>query len=72
MLSLSGPCKFIAPHYEKIAKETPSGLFIHIDTDQVRVGDARDVTGIPTFKFFKDGKVAASPFLSGPLCVIGL
>jgi hypothetical protein len=25
--------------------------------DQVKVSDASDVTGIPTFKFFKDGKL---------------
>jgi len=52
-----GPCKFIAPHFEKIAKETPSAVFIHVDTDEVKVNDARDVRGIPTFKFFKNSKL---------------
>jgi thioredoxin len=55
-----GPCKMIAPHFEKIAKETPAAVFIHLDTDEVKVADSRDVKGIPTFKFFKNSKLVHS------------
>jgi thiol-disulfide isomerase/thioredoxin len=50
----------IAPTFEKLAKETLSGVFIHVDTDEVKVSDASDVKGIPTFKFFKNSKLVHS------------
>jgi thioredoxin len=50
-----GPCKMIAPVYEALAAKTPSVTFIHVDVDKVNVDDAQGVSGIPTFKFFKNG-----------------
>jgi len=52
-----GPCKAIAPEFEALAKATPTAVFIHLDVDEVKVPDSSDVEGIPTFKFFKDGKL---------------
>ena len=48
-----GPCKKIAPIYEKLAESTPSVTFIHVDVDKVQPNDAQGVSSIPTFKFFK-------------------
>eukprot|EP01125_Pyxidicula_operculata_P013475 TRINITY_DN4474_c0_g1_i1.p1 TRINITY_DN4474_c0_g1~~TRINITY_DN4474_c0_g1_i1.p1 ORF type:complete len:199 (+),score=31.84 TRINITY_DN4474_c0_g1_i1:134-730(+) len=53
-----GPCKAIAPVYEQLAKSTPTVVFLHVDVDENRgLPDANDVSGIPTFKFFKNGKL---------------
>ena len=52
-----GPCKMIAPVYEALAADTPTVTFIHIDVDAIQVQDAADVSGIPTFKFFKNGSL---------------
>lgn len=53
-----GPCKRIAPVFEALAKQTPSVCFIHVDIDQLgSISDASDVSGVPTFKFFKGGKI---------------
>jgi len=52
-----GPCKMIAPIYEALAESTPTVTFIHLDVDKVQVDDAADVSGIPTFKFFKNGSL---------------
>jgi thioredoxin 1 len=50
-----GPCQAIAPVFEALAEATPTATFIHIDVDKVQVGDGEDVSGIPTFKYFKNG-----------------
>jgi thiol-disulfide isomerase/thioredoxin len=52
-----GPCQKIAPIYESLAASNPSVTFIHVDVDKVQVADAQDVSGIPTFKFFKNGSL---------------
>lgn len=52
-----GPCKAIAPKFEEMAKKYSDCIFIHFDVDQVQVPDSSDVSGIPTFKFFKNGKL---------------
>lgn len=52
-----GPCKQIAPVFENLAKATPTATFIHVDVDKVQVDDSADVSGIPTFKFFKNGSL---------------
>eukprot|EP00531_Pseudo-nitzschia_arenysensis_P003483 CAMPEP_0116131212 /NCGR_PEP_ID=MMETSP0329-20121206/8887_1 /TAXON_ID=697910 /ORGANISM="Pseudo-nitzschia arenysensis, Strain B593" /LENGTH=96 /DNA_ID=CAMNT_0003625631 /DNA_START=98 /DNA_END=388 /DNA_ORIENTATION=+ len=54
------PCRMIAPHFEKMAEEHPEALFHKVDVD-----DASDIAGacgiscMPTFQFFKGGKMVA-------------
>jgi thioredoxin 1 len=57
-----GPCKIIAPTFESLAKSNPSSLFIHVDIDELRGthSDLEDVRSVPTFKFFKGGKLVHS------------
>jgi thioredoxin 1 len=53
-----GPCKFIAPTFEEYSKEYTDVVFIHVDVDVLEdLPDGADVRGVPTFKFFKDGKL---------------
>ncbi len=53
-----GPCKFIAPTFEEYSKEYTDVVFIHVDVDVLDdLPDGADVRGVPTFKFFKDGKL---------------
>ncbi|EGS17851.1 uncharacterized protein CTHT_0072080 [Thermochaetoides thermophila DSM 1495] len=67
-----GPCKMIAPHYEKFASSLsiPGYLaFAKIDVDNVRsVATQYGITAMPTFLFFKDGTQVAvngSPMVRG-------
>ena len=54
-----GPCKMIAPTFESLAKSNTSVLFVHVDIDELRGShsDLADVKSVPTFKFFKQGKL---------------
>ena len=48
----------VAPVYEKLATENDGVTFIHVDVDELgSLEDASDVSGVPTFKFFKGGKL---------------
>lgn len=52
-----GPCKAIAPVLDQFASQLPNVTFIKVDVDQS--GDiAREyqVSAMPTFKLFKNGK----------------
>jgi thioredoxin 1 len=55
--SWCGPCQFIAPHFEQLAKENPDVIFVKVDVD-----DAEDIArecgirSMPTFQFYKGGK----------------
>ena len=57
--SWCGPCQQLAPLYDELSKELVGKYILA----QMNVDDARDlsieygVTSIPTFVFFKDGKV---------------
>jgi thiol-disulfide isomerase/thioredoxin len=55
-----GPCNAIAPLYEQLAKKHTNATFLHVDTDKTRLADGADVEGIPTFKFFKNGRLVDS------------
>ncbi len=50
----------IAPHFDQLATENPDVVFKKVDVD-----DAADIAGecgiscMPTFQFFKDGKMIA-------------
>lgn len=54
-----GPCRFIAPKYEELSETYhDKAVFLHVDIDEVPdLTDGQDVTGVPTFMFFKDGKL---------------
>lgn len=58
-----GPCKAIAPSYQKMAesKSVPSYLaFAKINVDNVQQIAAKyGISAMPTFMFFKDGKQVA-------------
>jgi len=54
-----GPCKIIAPFLDEQAKLHPDNIiFVNVDMDDFGslVNDAQDVSSMPTFKFFKNGK----------------
>lgn len=58
-----GPCKAIAPSYEKLAEKysVPGYLaFAKVNVDNVQqVAAQYSVTAMPTFMFFKEGKQVA-------------
>lgn len=52
-----GPCKMIAPEFEKFAQENGDIVCIHVDVDKLEhLQDGQDVRGVPTFKFFRNGE----------------
>jgi len=62
-----GPCKKIAPQYEKLASDHKSLVkFIEIDLDSSdEITDYENVQSIPYFVFFKDGKKQTSLTING-------
>jgi thioredoxin 1 len=52
-----GPCKQIAPHIEKLAKEKPNVSFVKVDVDEAQeVAAEYRIRAMPTFMLFKGGK----------------
>lgn len=52
-----GPCKYIAPILEDIAKENPTVKFYKVDVDKFNdIAGEYTVTAMPTFVFLKLGK----------------
>ncbi|MFA5183602.1 MAG: thioredoxin domain-containing protein [Syntrophales bacterium] len=52
-----GPCRAMAPAYEKVAAKYPAAKFLKINTvDHVEKAGELGVTGIPCIVVFKDGK----------------
>ncbi len=52
-----GPCKMMAPIYEKIAAKYPQIKFVKVNTtEHLQKADQYEVTGIPCIVIFKDGK----------------
>jgi thioredoxin 2 len=56
-----GPCKMMAPHYERVAGELEPGFrFLKVDTEAEQALAARyDIRSIPTLMLFRGGKLAA-------------
>lgn len=51
-----GPCKRIAPDFEKLAKEETSVKFLHADIDELDESAMKmGISSVPTFLFFKKG-----------------
>lgn len=53
-----GPCKVMAPEYEKVAKMLePTARFLKLNSDdEQQLAGALNIRGIPTMILFKDGK----------------
>jgi thioredoxin 1 len=52
-----GPCKMIAPVYEKMQEEFPGVVFAKIDVDDnEEATQLCGVTAMPTFQFYKGGQ----------------
>jgi len=53
-----GPCKMISPKFAEFSNKYTNATFLHIDVDEVQDHpDVQAVSGVPHFKFYKDGKV---------------
>ncbi|KIM31579.1 hypothetical protein M408DRAFT_14813 [Serendipita vermifera MAFF 305830] len=53
-----GPCKMIAPTFEKLSKDYTSVNFVKVDVDQAQeVAQKYSVTAMPTFVFIKGSDV---------------
>ena len=53
-----GPCKMISPIYDAVSDEYPSVSFLKVDVDdQPDVAAMAQVQAMPTFQFFKSGKM---------------
>jgi len=52
-----GPCKRIAPTYEKLSESLLSIVFLKVDVDESpELVNEFDISAMPTFVFLKDGK----------------
>lgn len=55
--SWCGPCKMLAPEFEKLAKSTENVNFVTVDIDNHReLATNSNVASVPTLILFKDGK----------------
>ncbi|MEY2689578.1 MAG: thioredoxin [Pseudomonadota bacterium] len=55
-----GPCKMMAPHFEKAAAQLPTVRFAKLDTDaNQRAAGAYNIRSIPTLILFKGGREVA-------------
>jgi thioredoxin 1 len=53
-----GPCKKIAPVFEKLAQVYPSIVFLKVDVDEsAEVAEKFEIQAMPTFLFIKDGRI---------------
>lgn len=55
-----GPCKMMAPHFEKAAAQLPNVRFAKLDTDaNQRAAGAYNIRSIPTLILFQGGREVA-------------
>lgn len=53
-----GPCKTIAPVFEKLAQIYPSISFLKVDVDEsAELAEKFEIQAMPTFLFLKDGRI---------------
>ncbi|KDP38568.1 hypothetical protein JCGZ_04493 [Jatropha curcas] len=53
-----GPCRFITPILQDLAKKMPHVTFLKVDVDELRtVAEDWAVEAMPTFMFLKEGKI---------------
>ena len=59
--SWCGPCKQVAPFVTQLAGNYPSIYFCKVDVDESEeLAALYSVTGMPTFKFFRNGKLLST------------
>ncbi|KAL6014422.1 hypothetical protein ACI3LY_003718 [Candidozyma auris] len=52
-----GPCKAIAPIFDKIAAAVPEAQFARVDVDEAQdVAGKNEISAMPTILFFKNGE----------------
>lgn len=52
-----GPCKKIAPKYDAYSKYKQDVVFVHFDIDELQHPESADVSSVPTFKLYRDGRM---------------
>ena len=53
-----GPCKRVAPLFEKLAETTENVTFLKVDVDEsAELVDSFSIHAMPTFVFLKNGKI---------------
>eukprot|EP01095_Lingulamoeba_sp_RSL-Kostka_P008320 TRINITY_DN274_c0_g1_i1.p1 TRINITY_DN274_c0_g1~~TRINITY_DN274_c0_g1_i1.p1 ORF type:complete len:317 (+),score=125.92 TRINITY_DN274_c0_g1_i1:47-997(+) len=53
-----GPCKQIAPEFDKLSLEHPDILFLRVDIDKLKeIAATANVTSVPTFVFYREFKI---------------
>ena len=53
-----GPCKRVAPLFEKLAEEYVGMTFLKVDVDEsAEIAEEFQIRAMPTFVFLKDGRV---------------
>ena len=56
-----GPCKMIAPEFEKLSHEFQNICFVKVDVDEGKdIATEYDVTAMPTFMKFVNGTLVGS------------
>ncbi len=50
------PCKKYAPQLDQMTVNYPDVTFLHVDVDEME-DYCKDVNVVPTFKFYKNGKI---------------
>ncbi|KAL0477152.1 Hsp40/DnaJ [Acrasis kona] len=56
-----GPCKQVAPIYEKLAEKHKNTIFLKVDVDiNKEVAQSERITQMPTFNLYKNGKKISS------------
>ncbi|KAI4389947.1 hypothetical protein MLD38_002111 [Melastoma candidum] len=56
--SWCGPCRFMAPIFEELARKKPDAIFLKVDVDELpAVAEEWEVEAMPSFILLKGGKL---------------